>query len=121
MKRKTVLRILSCALACTMLFEMPLQAAAVTEGVNLQTDEDGVTAEQRVRIFRRMTAEQAARTFRIQKARNLTGRLYRRKEKRKPGVRTMSRGMGPEKTPVAEIKESGQEQTTMARVMKIMV
>ena len=33
----------------------------------------------------------------------------------------MSRGMGPEKTPVAEIKESGQEQTTMARVMKIMV
>lgn len=45
MKRKTVLRILSCALACTMLFEMPLQAAAVTEGVNLQTDEDGVTAD----------------------------------------------------------------------------
>ena len=45
MKRKTVLRILSCALACTMLFETPLQAAAVTEGVNLQTDEDGVTAD----------------------------------------------------------------------------
>ena len=45
MKRKTVLRILSCALACTMLFETPLQAAAVTDGVNLQTDEDGVTAD----------------------------------------------------------------------------
>lgn len=45
MKRKTVLKILSCALACTMLFETPLQAAAVTDGVNLQTDEDGVTAD----------------------------------------------------------------------------
>ena len=45
MKRKTVLRILSCALACTMLFETPLQAAAVTDGVNLQMDEDGVPAE----------------------------------------------------------------------------
>ena len=42
MKRKTVLRILSCALACTMLFETPLQAAAVTDGVSLQTD-DGET------------------------------------------------------------------------------
>ena len=45
MKEKTVLRILSCALACTMLFETPLQAAAATDGVNLQTDEDDVPAE----------------------------------------------------------------------------
>lgn len=45
MKRKTVLRILSCALACTMLFETPLQAAAVTDGVSLQTDEDSVPAD----------------------------------------------------------------------------
>ena len=45
MKRKTVLRILSCALACTMLFETPLQAAAVTDGVSLQTD-DGETGGQ---------------------------------------------------------------------------
>lgn len=45
MKRKVILRILSCVLACTMLFETPLQAAAITDSTSLQMDEGSVSAD----------------------------------------------------------------------------
>ena len=44
MKRKTVLRILSCALACVMLFETPLQASELSgDSEIMYTDEGGET------------------------------------------------------------------------------
>lgn len=44
MKRKTVLRILSCALACVMLFETPLQASELSgDSEIMYTDESGET------------------------------------------------------------------------------